>query len=117
MPKRLMRSFKFARLGAVHAWRTERNLWLHFLIALLVLVVAVALRVGVLELALLVLTIGLVITAEMFNTALEELVNLVEPANNPLAALAKNVAAGAVLIAAVTAGLVGVLVIGVRLIR
>ena len=60
--------------------------------------------------------IGLVWMAELFNTALEELTNLVSPEHNPLAGRAKDLAAGAVLVASVTAALVGIIVFGGRVV-
>ena len=62
-----------------------------------------------------VLAIGLVLTAEAFNTAIEAVVDLASPEQHPLAGRAKDVAAGAVLLAAVTAVVVGVLVFGPHL--
>ena len=103
-------SFQFASRGLVFALRTQRNLRIHFFIALLVLVLAVALRVSRMELAVLVLTIAGVLVAELANTAIEVAVDLHSPGANPMAGLAKDVAAGSVLVAAVAATCVGVLV-------
>lgn len=110
MPKKFMRSLKHARAGAKHALQTQRNIWIHLFIGLAVTVAAVWLRVSVVELAVLVLTISFVIVVEMINTAIEEVVNLAKPEVHPLAALAKNIAAGAVLAAAIGAVAVGLLI-------
>ncbi len=117
MPKRFIQSFRYAHKGASHALRHERNLWIHSLLALLALAAAVWLRLSSTELAIVVLTIALVIVTEMVNTALEETVNLVKPENHPLAALAKNIAAGAALTAAAFAVVVGLLIFLPRLMR
>jgi len=117
MPKKFIRSFKYARAGAEHALRTQRNIWIHAFIGLLVLVVAVWLKVSLPEVAILVLTISFVIAAEMFNTAVEEVVNLAKSETHPLAALAKNVAAGAVLTAAAGAAVIGLLIFVPRILK
>lgn len=117
MPKKFIQSFRYAQLGAGHALRNERNLWVHILIAIAALIVAVRLRVSSVELAIIVLTITLVIVTEMINTAIEEVVNLAKPENHPLAALAKNIAAGATLAAASGAVVVGLLIFLPRLMK
>ena len=117
MPKKFMRSFKYARAGAEHVLATQRNIWIHLGVGGLVLLAAVALKLPALEMAVIILTVTVVITAETFNTALEALVDLVKPEDHPLAALVKNVAAGAVLAASVGAVLVGLLIFIPRLMR
>ncbi|MCU0641315.1 MAG: diacylglycerol kinase family protein [Candidatus Margulisbacteria bacterium] len=104
-----MRSFNYARKGMGHVLATQRNIWIHFGIGVLVLLAAISLKMTPLELALIVLTVTVVIAAEMFNTALEALVDLVKPEDHPLAALVKNVAAGAVLALALGAIFIGLL--------
>lgn len=103
-------SFNFAFEGVVHVLRTERNLRLHFAIAVGVIVAAVAFDVTRFELMALLLSISFVLIAEMLNSAIEAAVDLATDAFHPLAKLAKDVAAGAVLIAAVNATAVGYLV-------
>jgi len=110
MPKKFIKSFKYAKLGAQHAIKTQRNLWIHCGVALLVLIFAYFLKCSLNEFALLILTIFFVLTAEMFNTAIEEMVNLLSPHHQAQAALVKNLAAGAVLLVSVGAFIVGVLV-------
>jgi diacylglycerol kinase len=115
MPKKFMKSFKFAQAGAQHVLSTQRNIWIHLAIGAAVLLAALWLRVNAAELAVLVLTVVVVIVAEMFNTALEEAVNLIKPEPHPLAGMVKNIAAGAVLLAAAGAVLVGLLIFIPRL--
>ena len=117
MPKKFIRGVKYAGQGAKHALQTERNIWLHFIIGLLVFGLGIMLKVSQIELVIIVLTITLVIVAEMFNTAFEEMVDLIKPENHPTAALVKNVAAGAVLTAAIGAALIGLLILIPKLIR
>lgn len=116
MPKKFIKSFKYARAGAKHALKTQRNLWVHFFMGLAVLGFAVWLKVSLVELAILVVTIFGVIVTEMINTSFEELVNILSPGHREEAALAKNVAAAAVLLAAAGAIVVGCLIFIPRLI-
>ncbi len=105
------RSFQHAYQGIVSAVRTQRNLRFHFFAAIGVLVAALILGVSELELAVLVLTIVVVFVVEMLNTAMEFVVDLVTTEYHPLAKLAKDVSAGAVLVSSVGAVLVGLLVL------
>jgi diacylglycerol kinase len=116
VPKKFIRSFKYARAGASHALRTQRNLWIHFFIGLAVLAFAIWLKAELIELAVLVMAVFGVIVTEMVNTTIEELVNILSPAHRQEAALAKNVAAAAVLLAAAGAIAVGCLIFIPRLI-
>jgi diacylglycerol kinase (ATP) len=106
----LLESFNFAFEGIIHALRTQRNLRLHFLIAVAVIVAAVAFDVTRLELIALLLSITFVLIAEMLNSAIEAAVDMASTSFDPLAKLAKDVAAGAVLIASMNAVAVGYLV-------
>lgn len=110
MPKKFIRSFKYAKDGAEHALKTQRNIWIHFFIGLAVLALGVGLKVSFVELAILVLTVFIVIAVELLNTAVEELVNILSPERRIEAALAKNVAAAAVLLASAGAFVVGLLI-------
>jgi diacylglycerol kinase (ATP) len=110
-------SFRDAIHGVVHVVRSERNMRIHLLVGLLVVVLAGALGVTRVEMTALILTIGVMFVAELFNTAVEEVVNLITPDFHPLAGIIKNISAGAVLIAALTAVAVGYLVFIDYLIR
>jgi diacylglycerol kinase (ATP) len=106
----LFDSFNYAAEGVIHALRTQRNLWLHFTLAAAVLVAAVAFGVSRLELMVLLLAITFVLVAELVNTAIEAAVDVASTSFDPMAKLAKDIAAGAVLIAALNAVAVGYLV-------
>ena len=106
----VLESFNFAFEGIIHVLRTQRNLRIHFLVAVGVLVAAVALGVSKLELIVLLLSISFVLVAEMVNTAIEGAVDVSTTSFDPNAKLAKDIAAGAVLIATVNAVAVGYLV-------
>jgi diacylglycerol kinase (ATP) len=107
----LTRSFDHAYRGLIYAVRTQRNMSIHVLIAVLVLVGSLLVGVSKLELAVLVLVIIVVFVTEMFNTAMEFAVDLVTKEYHPLAKLAKDVSAGAVLVSSVGAVLVGYLIL------
>ena len=106
----LFQSFDHATEGVVHALRTQRNLWIHFTVAAAVLVAAIGFGVSKLELIVLLLAITFVLVAELVNTAIEAAVDVASTSFDPMAKLAKDMAAGAVLIAALNAVAVGYLV-------
>src|SRR6188474_2811227 len=106
----LFQSFNFATEGIVHAVRTQRNLWIHFAIAAAVLVAAIGFGASKLELAVLLLAITFVLVAELVNTAVEAAVDVASTSFDPMAKIAKDIAAGAVLVAALNAVAVGYLV-------
>ena len=103
-------SFNFAFEGIIHVLRTQRNMRIHFAAAAGVLVAAVLLDVDRVELIALLLAIAFVFIAEMINSALEQAIDVATTSFDPLAKLAKDIAAGAVLIATVNALAVGYLV-------
>ena len=103
-------SFNYAFEGIIHVLRTQRNMRIHFLAAVAVLVAALAFDVSRLELIALFLAISFVLIAEMVNTAIEATVDVASTSFDPMAKLAKDIAAGAVLIAAVNAIAIGYLV-------
>ena len=90
--------------------RTQRNMRIHFVVAALVLIAALASGVARLELIVLLLAIAFVLIAEMMNTAIEAAIDVATTSFDPMAKLAKDIAAGAVLIATVDAVAVGYLV-------
>ncbi len=105
-------SFRYALAGWWYVIRTQRNAWIHAAASVLVIFTAVWLRLSARDFAVLVLTIGLVWTAEFLNTALEAVVDLSTPAHHPLARVGKDVGAAAVLIAALVSVVVGFLLLG-----
>lgn len=111
----LRESFKYAVSGTIYSFKTQRNIRIHFLTAITVLLVSHFFNFGAIELLIIFFTIALVIIAEMINTAIETTVDLVTEKYHPLAEIAKNVAAGAVLISALNAVVVGYLIFYKRL--
>ncbi len=108
----LLTSFRCAGRGLLDVFRTQRNFRIHLVIAALALLLAAWLRLPRQEWASLILVIGTVLSAEVFNTSAEVLVDLASPEYHPLAKRAKDVAAGAVLLAAIIAVIVGLLLLG-----
>jgi diacylglycerol kinase (ATP) len=106
----VIESFNFAIEGVIHVLRTQRNMRLHFAAAVAVIVVAVAVGVSKIELSVLLISIAFVLVAEMINTAIEGTIDAATTSFDPMAKLAKDIAAGAVLIASVNAVAVGYLV-------
>jgi diacylglycerol kinase len=106
------RSFRYAFAGWWHVIRTQRNAWIHTLFSVAVLAMAVFLRLPARDIAVLILTIAVVWTAEFLNTAIEAVVDLASPQVHPLAKIGKDVGAAAVLIAALASVLIGLLLIG-----
>jgi diacylglycerol kinase (ATP) len=106
----LLESFNYAFEGIIHVLRTQRNMRIHFVVATVVLIAALATGVSKLELIALLLSIAFVMIAEMINTAIEGAVDVSTTSFDPNAKLAKDIAAGAVLIATINAVAVGYLV-------
>lgn len=117
---RNMKSFILSRIAAIgyalRGWqyvlKTQRNAWIHSLIAALVVILGLWLKIGLHDWAILVLTIAVVFTAEFINTSIEAVVDLASPKKHPLAKVGKDVGAGAVLIAALAGVLIGLLILG-----
>lgn len=108
-------SFRYAFNGLWHTLRTQRNMRVHLGIAIVIVIAGVLLHISPVEFAILILTMSGVFVAEMFNTVCETCVDLAQPEYHPLARIAKDVAAGAVLLAAILAVLIGLLVLGPHL--
>lgn len=98
--RRFLRGFKCAAAGIIYCLKTERNMRIHFTAALLALGLGYWFRIGSRDLLLVVFAVALVITAEMVNTAVEAVVDLYVRDYHPGARAAKDIAAGAVLVAA-----------------
>lgn len=111
----LVDSFNSAIEGFIYVVKTQKNMRLHFLIAALVLIAAIYLHLPRLEILILCGAIGLVLLAEMFNTAVEHSIDLFTEGFHPMARIIKDVTAGAVLISAVNAVVVGYLVFSARM--
>jgi diacylglycerol kinase len=110
------RSFLFAGQGVWHAVRHQRNMRVHLVAAVAAVVAGLVLKISSVGWACVLLAIGLVLTAEMLNTVVESLVDLYTDEYHPLAKIAKDTAAGAVLVSSLAALAVGLAVFLPRLI-
>lgn len=110
-PTRFIDSVNCAIEGILYTTRTQKHMRYHFLAALAVLFAALLLRVSSMEFMLLALAVSFVLFAELMNTAVEIVVDMISPEYHPLAKLAKDVAAGAVLVAAFGTAIMGYLVL------
>ncbi len=109
-----MRSFRYAFRGIRCILRTQHNAWLHALATAGVLIAGMLLKASTTEWCLLILAMIGVWTAEAINTALEQLSDAVSAQDHPLVGKAKDAAAGAVLLSAIGAAIVGLIVFGPR---
>ncbi len=114
--------WKFIRMrahsivNAFRGWwyviRTQQNAWIHAVVTIMVVIMAFWLRLTPRDWAVLFLAIGMVWAAEFFNTSIEAVVDLASPTRHPLAKVGKDVGAAAVLIAALSSVLIGLLILG-----
>ena len=107
-----LHSFRYAFSGWWFVVRTQRNAWIHALATVAVLVLGGWLRLPARDWAVIILAVALVWTAEFLNTALEAVVDLASPQQHHLARVGKDVGAAAVLIAALSSILIGLLILG-----
>ena len=99
--KRFCNSFKYALQGIKSAYKTEQNLLFHTIVAILVVILGIVIDLSFIELSIVFLVIGLVITAEMINTSIENAIDMAMPSIHPLAKASKDIASGAVLFSAI----------------
>jgi len=107
--RRLIDSLNYAFEGIIYALKTQRNMKIHFLVATIVLIATLFFDLTRIEILILLLTISMVIVAEMINTSIESTIDLITDKYHIFAKIAKNVAAGAVLIAAINSIIVAYL--------
>lgn len=106
----LFKSFGYAFEGLMHALKHNQNLRIDFIVALIVIILSIVFHINTLERVVLGLMILLVIASEMINTAIEEMVNLITSEHRKEAKIAKDVAAGMVLVAAGGSVIVGLFI-------
>lgn len=108
--RNIISSFNNAVNGIIYAFKTEKNIKVHFIAAILVVFASLFTSISRLEFLVLVFTVSLVIMAEMFNTAVENIVDIITDKYHPLAKIAKDVSAGAVFIATINAFIVAYII-------
>lgn len=104
-----LQAFRVAAQGLVYTFRTQRHMRIHLYVVMAVMIVGVILGLRLRELMVLLFTVSLVLVAEMFNSAIEATVDLVQPGYHPMAKFAKDISAGAVLITTIIALVIGAL--------
>ena len=107
---KIVNSFKYAIEGIKSSLKTERNLKIHFVFMILVIICGVIFKISLLEWLICISLFALVISAELFNTAIEITVDLAMPKINPKAKLAKDISAGAVLVTAFLSAMIGLII-------
>ncbi len=110
-------SFKWAFSGVFAAFLSERNMKFHFFATIVVLILGFTLNVSITQWCILIILIGLVISLEMINTSIEILCNEVCSTENEQIKKIKDISAGAVLILAISASLVGILIFAHKIIN
>lgn len=108
--KNIINSFKYAIQGFISSFKTERNMKIHVLATIIVIILGIILKITLIEWCMIALAIGAVISAELFNTAIETVVDMISPEKNEKAKLAKDISAAAVLIVAISAAIVGIII-------
>ncbi len=112
---RFIAGFGYAFSGLWYALRTQRNARVHVAIAILAILLGIILHISAVEFAMIFVAITAVFMAEMFNTVFELCIDLASPEYHPLAKIAKDVSAGAVLLSAILAVVIGLFVFGPHL--
>ena len=105
-----LKSFGYAFSGIINVLKKQHNFRIHVVIAIAVIIAGFWFEISIAEWLFLIFAIGFVLSAEMFNSAIEVLVDMISPGFDEKAGLAKDIAAGAVLVAAVTAAVIGLLI-------
>lgn len=108
--KKLANSFKYALEGLTSSFKTERNMKIHIIIMILVIMVGILLKINKYEWIICIICFSIVIAGELFNTAIETVVDMVMPHKNEKAKLAKDVAASGVLVLAIGATIIGLII-------
>lgn len=106
------KAFQYAIAGLFLAVKTQKNTWIYLVVTLLVISLSFVLDLSNDEWAILIITIAFVWSAEIINTSIEAIIDLVSPDHHPLAKAAKDLGAAAVLVAAISSVIVGLLILG-----
>ena len=108
--KKIANSFKYAIQGIISTFRKERNMKIHVFIMICVIILGFVLKISQMEWFICIILFGIVLAGETFNTAIETTVNIAMPYKDKKAKIAKDVSAGAVLILAITAAIIGCII-------
>ena len=108
--KRTINSFKYAFNGLIDTYRTEQSVWIYIPVALLVILAGFLLKISTFEWLIIILILGIILSLELINTALEAVVDLATDKYHPLAKKAKDTVSAAVLVFAITAVIIGLII-------
>lgn len=115
--KKLINSFKYAIQGFISSFKTERNMKIHIFAMIIVIILGIIVKLSPIEWCICTIIIALVICAELFNTAIETVVDIASPEKNEKAKLAKDISAAAVLALAIGAIVIGIIIFVPKLIN
>lgn len=108
--KKIVNSFKYAFEGFVSSFKTEKNMKIHIIIMILVIIAGILLKINKYEWIICIICFALVIGGELFNTVIETVVDMVMPYKNEKAKLAKDISASGVLVLAIGAAIIGLII-------
>lgn len=112
MNKKFIKSFEFAISGIKIAWKEEFNFRVEIFFSIVAIILALVLKISIVEFAIIFLTISFVLAVEILNTAFEELCDKLRPEDDPHVAKIKDLAASAVLISSLGATAIGIFIFG-----
>ena len=115
--KKIRNSFKYAIEGIWTSFKTERNMKIHIFIMILVIIAGIILKINKSEWIICIILFAIVIGSELFNTSIETIVDMVMPKKNEKAKIAKDVSAGAVLVVAIGAAIIGLVIFVPRILN
>lgn len=115
--KKIRDSFKYAIEGIWTSFKTERNMKIHIFIMILVIIAGIILKINKSEWIICIILFAIVIGSELFNTSIETIVDMVMPEKNEKAKIAKDVSAGAVLVVAIGAAIIGLIIFAPRILN
>jgi diacylglycerol kinase (ATP) len=108
--KRFFSSFKYSFEGLIYAYKFEQSMFIHLSVLCFVVIAGIILQISLFEWLICVILFGLVIAAELFNTAIEATIDLISPLRHPLAKIAKDTAAAAVFVLAIVSAISGLII-------
>jgi diacylglycerol kinase len=108
--KKIINSFKYAIEGIIASFKSERNMKIHVLATIIVVILGLILKINIVEWCFCIISIVLVISAELLNTAIENIVDMISTEKNEKAKLVKDISAGAVLVLAIGALIIGMII-------
>ena len=115
--KKIRNSFKYAIEGIWTSFKTERNMKIRIFIMILVIIAGIILKINKSEWIICIILFAIVIGSELFNTSIETIVDMVMPEKNEKAKIAKDVSAGAVLVVAIGAAIIGLVIFVPRILN